>query len=364
MAYVSVAGVDNFDLGDLDSDLFFAVYSTITLPGFPGAKTKSLGGGLTKITVTFGGQKLGAIVANYQGSASTGMTGGTIQSVLVYDSGDTTSGTEVWAKNLGISVSSLLSSMQASGAAGHFGPVAELIWSRGWTIDGDGNDNDFTFSDEVGTYGNAGVFSGNDKINGRGGNDVINLYDGNDTGKGGQGNDQLSGGKGNDLLLGGTGDDTAQGGRGNDRLEGEDGADVLSGYIGNDTLIGGDGDDQLDGGDNRDILKGGAGMDSLDGGKGDDTLKGGADGDVLTGGKGDDVLTGGGDADTFEFGDKSGHDRITDFVPGLDVIAFDGVTGVSIGTFSGGVRIEHTGGTIDLMGLAPGDIDTGDILGW
>lgn len=364
MAFLSVADVDNFELGGLDQDLFFAIYSTLTLPGFPGAKTKSLGGGLTQITVEFGSQKLGAVVRNYQGNASTGMTGGTIQSVLVYDSGDTESGGEVWAKSLGISVPALWSAVEASGVQGHFGPVAALIWSRGWKIEGDGDDNHFVFSDDLGTFGKVGVFSGNDTFLGRGGNDIIQLYAGNDRGYGGSGDDVLRGGKGNDLLMGGTGADEAYGGKGNDRLEGEDGNDVLNGSAGGDTLIGGDGDDTLNGGDNGDKLKGGAGIDTLNGGKGGDTLKGGGDSDVLNGGRGADVLVGGSAADTFVFTDRAGADRIKDFAAGVDTIEFSGVTGIAITAISGGLRIEHTGGTIDLPGLAPGDISTGDILGW
>jgi serralysin len=75
---------------------------------------------------------------------------------------------------------------------------------------------------------------------------------------------------------------------------------------------------------------------TLTGGAGNDTLIGGTGNDRLVGGSGVDTLTGGGGADTFvfAFGDSSAasgqHDRITDFVTGVDRIdlgAIDAIVG-------------------------------------
>ncbi len=66
---------------------------------------------------------------------------------------------------------------------------------------------------------------------------------------------------------------------------------------------------------------------TLDGDSGDDTMKGGdgkiygGDGrDVLSGGWGNDKMSGGLDADRFVFGSLGGHDTITDFGSGQDLI--------------------------------------------
>jgi len=78
--------------------------------------------------------------------------------------------------------------------------------------------------------------------------------------------------------------------------------DTMSGLAGNDHLVGRQGNDALagDGGD-----------DALDGRRGADTL---------SGGKGDDVLSGGGMQDTFVFARQGGHDILSDFQDGRDVI--------------------------------------------
>jgi len=56
---------------------------------------------------------------------------------------------------------------------------------------------------------------------------------------------------------------------------------------------------------------------------GNDTLTGGSAADYLSGGDGDDTLTGGAGADTFAFAPGFGHDTITDFTPGTDILQFD-----------------------------------------
>lgn len=197
---------------------------------------------------------------------------------------------------------------------------------------------------------------GDDTIYGQDGNDTIFGGDGNDYLDGGRYNDVLDGGEGNDTLVGGSWNDTLLGGRHNDFLYGDDGEDYLDGgswndYLDggrhNDTLIGGDGndtlkggswDDLLQGGRQNDFLYGGFGNDTLDGGSWDDVLYGNGQDDYLYGFSGNDILIGGEGNDTLEghwqndtltgesgydvfmFGGNEGHDIITDFVQGEDVI--------------------------------------------
>ncbi|MFC3695463.1 calcium-binding protein [Chenggangzhangella methanolivorans] len=80
----------------------------------------------------------------------------------------------------------------------------------------------------------------------------------------------------------------------------------------------------FEGSGKADAFKGFKGDDVIDGGKGADVLNGGKGSDELIGGKGADVLTGGKGADTFTFDAKQGHDVITDFGNGKDVISFVG----------------------------------------
>lgn len=90
--------------------------------------------------------------------------------------------------------------------------------------------------------------------------------------------------------------------------------------------IGGSGNDMLAANDSGCTLIGGAG---------NDTLIGGAGNDRLVGGPGIDTMTGGGGANTFVFaaGDSSPvagqHDRITDFVSGVDHIDVSGIDAIS-----------------------------------
>lgn len=78
--------------------------------------------------------------------------------------------------------------------------------------------------------------SGNDTVNGAGGNDVL---------KGAVGDDTLNGGAGNDVLMGGVGNDTLNGGAGNDWLQGDKGSDVATGGTGADVFAFYVGDGQL-----------------------------------------------------------------------------------------------------------------------
>ncbi len=159
---------------------------------------------------------------------------------------------------------------------------------------------------------------------------VVLGRDGNDQLYGGRTNDELRGGRGDDLLVDEGGTNILRGGRGDDEIRlgvwsqnsvgrGGSGDDLLTSSNGNDKLLGGAGQDTLLGHRGNDILAGHRGNDRLDGGEGNDTLRGGP---------GDDTLTGGVGADRFIFrANQEGHDRITDFEDGSDLIvlrAFDG----------------------------------------
>ena len=168
--------------------------------------------------------------------------------------------------------------------------VFGLAQAEGYDIDSDVNAASFTIVD-------TSLTTGDDNLQGEGGNDRLN---------GGQGNDTLRGLGGNDRLNGGQGDDELNGGFGND---------FLFGRAGNDLLIGRSGFDHLLGGSGNDILEGGIGRDRLNGGSGDD------------------VLTGGASIDRFIFNTNKefnpedlGIDEITDFVPGKDLILLDKTT--------------------------------------
>lgn len=208
--------------------------------------------------------------------------------------------------------------------------------------------------------------AGNDRLFGGTGNDTLDGGAGNDTLDGGAGDDLLNGGAGNDRLLGGAGDDQLNGGAGRDLLNGDAGNDTLNGGAGTDTLNGGGGDDVLNGGAGNDILNGGAGNDKLNSGAGADVLNGGGGRDVLIGGRGNDILTGGTDKDTFVFRNGDGHDRITDFQDGIDLIEFkSGAKGL------GDLRITQSGAdaviaygkdTITLQKFDHASLDVGDFL--
>ena len=129
---------------------------------------------------------------------------------------------------------------------------------------------------------------------------------GNDTVNGDAGNDNLNGNTGNDSVFGGDGDDTVRGGQDNDSVFGDAGNDWVTGELGNDQVFGG------------------LGIDTLRGGQGDDIVNGEDGDDYILGDRGNDTLTGGSGADDFIFEQgKEGHDLVTDFVQGVDDLAFD-----------------------------------------
>lgn len=246
-------------------------------------------------------------------------------------------------------------------AGGSVTQQARLIVDLGF--DGGRNLPGTNFSDAIATgAGNDTVFgygghdlistgAGNDLVNAGIGDDWVDAGDGDDTIQGGDGFNNLFGGRGADLIVGGkdadmlVGDgwgdegfaDTLNGGAGNDDLFGNAGNDLLLGGLGNDYLDGGDGDDRMFGQAGDDALFGGAGNDSMVGDIGDDNLDGGAGNDTIVGGAGADTVRSGegadlvrlgahdGAADVLIYGPGTGGDRVFDFTPGEDRIAFEGI---------------------------------------
>ena len=238
-------------------------------------------------------------------------------------------------------------------------------------------------------YGGAGRDTlnggdGNDSIKGGGdadlliggnGADYLHTQNGDDIARGGDGGDTLIGNNGEDTLFGNGGADSLKGGFNWDSLSGGDGNDTLLGQNGNDTLDGGrhddslrgnNGNDVLFGGGGYDILEGGYGNDWLDGGNGNDTLIGIGGADTLIGGGGDDILSGGNARDVFIFDTDTttGHDTITDYQNGTDVIRLDGgadYEDLTIRRSGGDTVISWDNGTITLEGVT-GRIDEEDFL--
>lgn len=135
------------------------------------------------------------------------------------------------------------------------------------------------------------------------------------------------------------------------------------------TIKGKNGNDDITGGYGTDRLVGGKGRDSLTGRDGDDRLFGDAHADTLNGGLGDDRLTGGKGPDTFEFAAGFGHDTVTDFVDGQDVLDFSGHSGVgrfkdlTITATAKGARVDDgDGGFVELIGVDAADLDRGDFV--
>ena len=175
--------------------------------------------------------------------------------------------------------------------------------------------------------------------------------------------DALDGERGDDRLDGRGGDDTLGGGPGRDHLRGQGGDDDLAGGVGNDTLEGGSGNDALRGEGGKDALNGGRGDDSLSGGSGRDDFVGGRGDDRLEGGRGIDALTGGHGRDQFVFGRKSGHDVVTDFEPGRDLLEFVGASrpgDLAFRETDDGTLIAFRGATVLVEGLARAVVEDPD----
>jgi Ca2+-binding RTX toxin-like protein len=140
--------------------------------------------------------------------------------------------------------------------------------------------------------------SGNDTIDGGGGNNYLRGGDGNDSIVGGAGFNNVNGNKGEDTIIGKSlVGDWLLGGQGNDLIDASasTGNNIINGNIGVDTIISGSGND------------------TVRGGQGADTISGGAGNDLIFGDLGNDTLSGGAGADTFWLTPGGGQDNITDF---------------------------------------------------
>ncbi|NJD07806.1 MAG: hypothetical protein FIA97_15120 [Methylococcaceae bacterium] len=245
--------------------------------------------------------------------------------------------------------------------------------------------------------------TGDDRIQGWGGQDVLNArLDGNDLLEGGSDSDALLAGSGNDRLYADSvqpvddlvtaGDnETGTGARG-DLLSGGRGDDRLFGAAGNDGLAGGDGKDLIVAGAGDDVILGdgeitsadktwtvtqthtptqngllhefkftgasyqaptAGGDDTIYGGGGDDLVFAGKGKDVIEGGKGKDVVFGEGDGDVIHGQDDN------------DILVGDGFGDVPFGNdmLSGGGGhdwIYGTGGDDYLEGNDGNDVLLGD----
>lgn len=216
-----------------------------------------------------------------------------------------------------------------------------------------------------------GTFTG-DILRADNGDNIIRGEGGNDTLVGRGGSDTLSGGAGFDIMAGGVDSDTyfAGEGEGDDRIQDSGGAndllrvealsDIVSstrvadnlvlGLSDGDTitvanhfleanrveslsdgattvvlaagLVGGDASGLISGTNGNEVLDGHGGDDLLFAGGGDDWLIGGTGKDRLDGGAGANILTGGSGSDTFIFARDPFMDLVTDFQPGIDILAF------------------------------------------
>ena len=193
----------------------------------------------------------------------------------------------------------------------------------------------------------------------------------NETFEAGEGNDLVIAKGGDDTIYGGGGTDFLFGGGGNDTIYGGAEFDVISSGRGNDLIYGGEGHDYLNGGEGDDHIYGGGASDGLYGEAGSDTLYGGAGDDRLSGGTNNDTLTGGAGADTYLFETENGHDTITDFTNGEDLIdlreftQITGFTDLTIDSDGDDVVIDlagYSGGSIRLTGVSISDLAAADFV--
>lgn len=323
MARINLAGVPDDGIATIPETLLIGTFIVPSLPGHAEAVETDLGGGLTKVSAPIFGPSgvFEIIVKNYEAGLHTFpgedpevmLTGGVVKSVKII-------GTRVQeADQLNIDVEEFLPKVEAFTTGTDPDAMIAHVMGLNWTILGRSAADAFDWDKPTLGFDAALLFTGNDRFFTKGGADTVFGYDG------------------NDLLNTGAGNDTAYGGAGND---------TLRGLGGRDKLFGGTGRDNLQGGDKKDVLKGGAGRDILDGGKHNDKLFGGAG------------------PDTFLFVPNAGADTIMDFELGKDKIRLDNVSGISITETATGLRITHTGGTIDVFGLSDGDLTPADIMGW
>jgi Ca2+-binding RTX toxin-like protein/subtilisin-like proprotein convertase family protein len=190
----------------------------------------------------------------------------------------------------------------------------QLISIENLTVGGDATVNGSEDNNVLTVIG-----SGNNVINGQGGDDLIDAGGGNDTLDGGNGTDTLRGGAGNDVLVQNFGgpNEILDGGEDNDTgdwsystsdswtislVDGTAtiGSTVFAELISIENVVGGQLSDSIIGNGLDNVLDGQAGNDTLDGGNGTDTLRGGAGNDVLIQNFGgpNEILDGGEDNDT------------------------------------------------------------------
>ncbi|CAN7290260.1 family 16 glycosylhydrolase [Phenylobacterium sp. LjRoot225] len=150
--------------------------------------------------------------------------------------------------------------------------------------------------------------------------DTLTGTDFDDTLNGAGGIDRLLGGKGNDLYQLGVDADVVveNAGEGTDLVT-TSGTYVLPTNVENLTLTG-VGKAVGIGNASANLIIGNSGANQIEGRAAADTLNGAGGDDTIIGGGGDDSLTGSWGADTFTFGKGDGHDTITDFGYGADVL--------------------------------------------
>ncbi|HJV25538.1 MAG TPA: calcium-binding protein [Aromatoleum sp.] len=168
----------------------------------------------------------------------------------------------------------------------------------------------------------AGLYSGNDKIDGTAGIDYLDASTGNDKVYGEAGDDTIIGGVGNDQLFGGAGDDHIFGGAGNDKIVDDSGNNEIWDTEGNASIVSGVGDDFITTGAGNDKVVAGEGFNDIDTGLGNDNIVTGGGDDLIWAGAGNDKIVAGAGNDWIVSGD--GADKI---VAGLgdDVFVFDNV---------------------------------------
>ena len=109
-------------------------------------------------------------------------------------------------------------------------------------------------------------------------------------------------------------------GAGNDIIYSQGQSEIRAGS-GDDVVYSLGRDYMVDGGTGNDTLYGSTSHDNLSGGGEGDLILAGTGGDYIKGGTGDDTLSGGSGSDFFDFDVGDGHDIITDYQAGIDVIA-------------------------------------------
>ena len=216
------------------------------------------------------------------------------------------------------------------------------------------------------------VLAGDTQANliiGNAGNDRVEGWEGDDSLQGGNGNDSLYGGSGNDFLIGGDGSDVLHGGEGRDTASwSNSGSGVLVNLSTGRTDRGAAGDtlsqvENLQGSNHDDDLVGDAGANDLRGLAGEDNLEGGDGNDTLRGGEGGDVMIGGNGKDRFIFdAADAGLDLIRDFGRDDIIDLADLDAGFSFHQDGHSLVVNHSGGSIYLLGLTQADIPWINIL--